>query len=127
MELLEELNEVIEKLDSIDDYCDSLIDQLSSEDKKTQDLLHYLENNKLGTFESWRLVKRLQKIRIDRRKIKNNIELASTFNTNKNKLSSKNTRQFLKNELYKREKQLQTKYKNRYYQDCEIENILKGK
>lgn len=127
MNLLEEIKEISERLDEVEDYCSQLQDNLSSEDLKTQDLLHYIENNKISPFDSWRLVKKIKQIRIDRRKIKNDIETSSTFYKNKNKLISKDHRKFLLNELYKKDKQLNSKYKNRYYQECEIENILKGR
>lgn len=43
-----------------------------------------------------------------------------------NLLISKDFRKFLLTELNKRNKTLNQKYKNRYYQDCEIDKILKG-
>lgn len=127
MNLLEEIKEISERLDEVEDYCSQLQDNLSSEDLKTQDLLHYIENNKISPFDSWRLVKKIKQIRIDRRKIKNDIEISSTFYNNKSKLISKDHRKFLLNELYKKDKRLNSEYKNRYYQECEIENILKGR
>lgn len=127
MNLIEEIKEITEKLDNIEDYCSSLADKLSNEDLKEQDLLHYIEYNKISPFESWRLIKKMKVIRNDRRKIKNDMEISSTFYNNKNKLISQDHRKFLIQELYKKDKQLQTKYKNRYYQECEIEEILKGR
>lgn len=127
MDVIKEITEIVDKLDKLEDYCSQLQDNLSIENQKTQDLLHYIENNKITPFESWRLVKKIKQIRIDRRKIKNDIEISSTFHNNKNKLISKEHRKFLLVELHKKDKQLKTEYKNRYYQECEIENILKGK
>ena len=54
------------------------------------------------------------------------MELSAAFYNNKNKLISTENRKFLLIELHKKDKQLKTEYKNRYYQECEIENILKG-
>ncbi len=125
MDLDKEIENVLIALDDIDKYCNSLSNLLSLEDQKTQDLLHYIENNKINAFQSYRLVKQLKKIRLDRRNIKNNIELAATFYNNKNKLISNEYRSVLKDELKKTKKQLQLKYKNRYYQQCEIVNIIK--
>lgn len=125
MNLDKEIENVLIALDDIDKYCNSLSNLLSLEDQKTQDLLHYIENNKINAFQSYRLVKQLKKIRLDRRNIKNNIELATTFYNNKNKLISNEYRPVLKDELEKTKKQLQLKYKNRYYQQCEIVNIIK--
>lgn len=125
MDLDKEIENVLIALDDIDKYCNSLGSLLSLEDQKTQDLLHYIENNKINAFQSYRLVKQIKKIRLDRRNIKNNIELATTFYNNKNKLISSEYRSVLKDELKKTKKKLQLKYKNRYYQQCEIVNIIK--
>lgn len=126
MNLLVEIKEVVDKLDIIEDYINSLNDKLLIEEKKQQDLLHYIENNKIGAFQSYRLVKKIKEMRTNRRKIKNDMELASTFATNKNKMLSKTNRQFIMAELYKKEKSLGKKYTNRYYQENEIDNLLKG-
>lgn len=126
MELLEEIKDVTDRLNNIEDYCESLSDKLSVEDLKMCDLLHYIENNKVGTFESYRLIKKIKEIRLDRRKIKNDMEISSTFYSNKNKLISKDYRQFLMTELYKKDKQLHSKYNNRFYQEEDIKSILKG-
>lgn len=125
MNLDEEIENILVALDDIDKYCNSLSNLLSLEDQKIQDLLHYIENNKISAFQSYRLVKQLKKIRLDRRAIKNNMEIASTFYNNKNKLISNEYRSILKEEIKKTKKRLQQEYKNRYYQPCEIENIVK--
>lgn len=126
MDLIEEIKEVVERLNNIENYCSLLNDKLSNEDLKAQDLLHLIEENKIGAFQCYRLIKELKKIRVTRRKIKNDIELSIVFNNNKNKLISKEYRSFLLAELNKRTKTLNQKYKNKYYQDCEIDKILKG-
>lgn len=126
MNLIEELKIIIDKLNEIDNYTQTLGDQLSIEDKKTSDLLHYIENNKLSAFECYRLIKEMKDIRTNRRKIKNDMELTKTFDINKNKLLLKENRTFLINELYKRDKQLKTRYVNRYYQEEDLQMMLKG-
>ena len=67
----------------------------------------------------------LKKLRVERRQIKNDMYLLGKFNEHKNKMISSGNRQFLMNEMYKAEKQLETPYKNRQYKDGEIEEILK--
>lgn len=126
MGLIEEIKIAVDKLNEVDDYTTSLADKLSIEDKKTCDLLHYIENNKLTTSECYRIIKEIKSIRIDRRKIKNDMELSTTLNNNKNKLQLKENRIFLMNELYKKNKQLNTKYSNRYYTNEDLQKILKG-
>jgi hypothetical protein len=127
MDLIEEIKIAVDKLNEVDDYASSLADKLSIEDKKTCDLLHYIENNKLTTSECYRVIKEIKSIRIDRRKIKNDMELSTTLNNNKNKLQLKENRVFLINELHKKNKQLNTKYSNRYYTNEDLQKILKGK
>ena len=64
MNLIEELKIIIDKLNEIDNYTQTLGDQLSIEDKKTSDLLHYIENNKLSAFECYRLIKEMKIIEL---------------------------------------------------------------
>ncbi len=127
MDIIEELKLITNKLDELDNYTQTLGDKLSIEDKKTSDLLHHIENNKLSAFECYRLIKEMKNIRTNRRKIKNDIELAKAFDINKNKLILKENRIFLINELHKRDKQLKTRYVNRYYQEEDLKIMLKGK
>lgn len=61
MFLIEEIKSIIGKLDEIDDYCDSLSEKISQEDLKEQDLLHLIENEKLTTFECYRVIKEMKK------------------------------------------------------------------
>lgn len=126
MNVIEEVKDAIDKLEKVELYLSSLGDRLSILDMKQQDLLHYIENNKLKTNECYRIIKELNNIRIQRRKIKNDIEIGNKYNEHKCKLASLENRKFLLNELYKKEKTLGTKYKNKGYTNEEIESILKG-
>ena len=125
MVIIEEIKSIIGKLDEIDDYCDSLSEKISQEDLKEQDLLHLIENEKLTAFECYRVIKEMKKIREERRKIKHDMEIASSFNKSKNKLIAKEYRKFLIADLYKREKQIGIKYNNKYYTSEEIKKIIK--
>lgn len=125
MNLLEEIKKISDNLDAVDSYCDSLADKLSIEDLKQQDLLHLIESEKLSPFECYRIVKKIKEIREVRRNIKNDMEIASAFNSNKSKLVSKVNRQFLIAELHKKYKTLGKKYSNRHYTNQEINEIIK--
>ena len=125
MNIVEEIKEIITKLNELDRYFEELPQQLGVQDSKEQDILHYIEDNKLGAFEAYRLIKELKKVRNDRRIIKNNYELLQIFNSNKNKIISENNRQFLLQDLYIKEKRLNGKYKNRQYAEGELEEIIK--
>lgn len=126
MNVIEEIKEVIEKLDKIDEYNSSLTDNLSELDCKQQDLLHYIENNKINVLWCYRMIKEIKQIRQKRRKVKNDMELLYKYNEQKNKMISKENRQFLLTEIYKKEKTLSKNYTNKQYTEEDIQKILKG-
>lgn len=125
MNIVEEVKEVISKLNAIDSYNSSLSQQLSVIDKKQQDILHLIESQKISAFEAYRIIKELRQVRIERRKIKNDMELLRVYDENKNKLSSNENRQFLLHEVCKKEKNLNTEYKYQEYTKEELESIIK--
>ena len=125
MNIVEEVKEVISKLNEIDSYNSSLPQQLSIIDKKQQDILHLIESQKISAFEAYRIIKELRQVRIERRKIKNDMELLRVYDENKNKLSSNENRQFLLHEVCKKEKNLITEYKYQEYTKEELESIIK--
>lgn len=125
LENIEEVKEVISKLNEIDSYNSSLPQQLSIIDKKQQDILHLIESQKISAFEAYRIIKELRQVRIERRKIKNDMELLRVYDENKNKLSSNENRQFLLHEVCKKEKNLNTEYKYQEYTKEELESIIK--
>lgn len=125
MNIVEEVKEIISKLNAIDSYNSSLPRQLSIIDKKQQDILHLIESQKISAFEAYRIIKELRKVRIERRKIKNDMELLRVYDENKNKLSSNENRQFLLHEVCKKEKNLNTEYKYQEYTKEELESIIK--
>ena len=126
MNVAEEIKDVVERLDRIDEYSNSLTDNLSELDCKMQDLLHYIENNKINVLWCYRMIKEIKQIREKRRKVKNDMELLSKYNEQKNKMISKENRQFLMTEIYKREKMLSKNYTNKQYTEEEMQKIIKG-
>lgn len=126
MDIIEEIKEVIEKLDKIDEYNSSLTDNLSELDCKQQDLLHYIENNKINVLWCYRMIKEIKQIRQKRRKVKNGMELLYKYNEQKNKMISKENRQFLLTEIYKKEKTLSKNYTNKQYTEEDMQKIIKG-
>lgn len=126
MNVIEEIKNIVDKLDRIDDYSNSLSDKLSVVDSKLQDLLHYIENNKINVLWCYRMIKEIKVLREERRKIKNDMELLSKYSEQKNKIISKENRQFLMTEIYKKEKTLSKNYTNKQYTEEEMQKILKG-
>lgn len=126
MNVIEEIKDVIEKLDKIDEYNSTLLDKLSELDQRQQDLLHYIEKNKINVLWCYRMVKEIKTIREQRRKVKNDMDLLSKYNDQKNKMISKENRQFLLAEIYKKEKMLGKNYTNKQYTEEEMQKIIKG-
>lgn len=126
MDVIKEINEVVNRLNKIDEYSSTLADNLSELDCKQQDLLHYIENAKVSVLWVYRMIKELKNVRINRRKVKNDMELLSKFNEQKTKLLSKENRQFMLAEIHKKEKMLGKKYTNKQYTEEGLQKILKG-
>ena len=85
-----------------------------------------IENNKINVLWCYRMLKEIKFLRQERRKIKNDMELLSKYNEHKNKIISKDNRQFLLTEVYKKEKTLGKKYVNKQYTEDEMQKIIKG-
>lgn len=117
--------EVSKMLDELDEYDDSLSSSLSTVDSKICDLMHLIENNMLKTNQCYRVIRELHKLRLERRKIKNNMDLLQLFKTEKNRLLNVEYRKFLLNSIYKEDKrQNNAKYNNRIYSEEELKEIL---
>lgn len=127
MDVLKTITEIVDKLNEIDSYDSGLSQLLSECDEKEQDLLHYIENNKINMLWCYRFVRELKNVREKRRNIKNDMERIIKFKEQKTKLASTiDNRQLILAELNKREKQLNCPYKNRRYTEEELQKILKG-
>ena len=128
MDIMAKAKEAIDILDQIDEYGHSLMPKLSELDCKQQDILHYIEYNKINMLTCYNIVKKIKDIRVERRKVKHDIELMDKWHSLKSRLSSnENTRKFILTELHKKENQLEAlTYKNRQYSEEDIRNILKG-
>lgn len=127
MDVIGKITQVAELLNEIDQYDCGLSQLLSECDEREQDLLHFIENNKINVLWCYKYTKELKTIRVKRRNIKNNMEMIRKFNEHKTKLvSTIENRKILLEEIHKREKQLNCPYKNRRYKEEEIEKILQG-
>ena len=124
MNVLEELKSAISILNKVDEYKDSLVDKLSEQDKRLSDLEHYIEENKLSTNQCYRMIKEIKKQREIRRKIKNDYTILTNYENNINKLINHDSRRMLLEKVYKANKSLETKYKNRIYTEEELETLL---
>lgn len=127
MDVLKAITEIVDKLNEIDNYDSGLSQLLSECNEREQDLLHYIENNKINILWCYKYVRELKNVREKRRNIKNDMERIMKFKEQKTKLASTiDNRQLMIAELNKREKQLNCPYKNRRYTEEELQKILKG-
>lgn len=126
MEIISKLEEICGELDLLQDYTDNLANDLSLADSKRCDLEHFIEHNKINSKNSYRICKEMQKVLLERRKIKNDMELNRVMTTNFNKLISKDHRKFLLTELNKTNSKLNKPYVNRVYSK-DYEDYLLGK
>lgn len=128
MDILDNIKLATDLLDKIEDYINSLEAALIEVNQKQQDLLHLIENENLKTNECYRVIKELHKVRVKRREIKNDIELANTFKLHKKQLLNIENRKFLIDILNKKQEQLlNSKYKNRNYTQEELKQLVKMK
>ena len=96
MDIMAKTKEVIDLLDQIEEYGHSLMPKLSELDSKEQDILHYIEANKINMLTCYNIVKKIKDIRVERRKVKNDRELMDKWHDMKTKLiSNSNNRQFV--------------------------------
>ena len=126
MNVIEELKNVVYKLDILDEYSSTLNEELSKVDCKMQDLLHYIEFNKISVKWCYRMIKEMKNLREQRRKIKNDMELLSKYTEQKNKLLSLDNRKFFMAEIYKKDKLINQPYRNREYTEEDMQQIIKG-
>ena len=115
MEIINKLEEITGELDLLQDYTDNLVNELSSADSKICDLHHFIEHNKINSKNAYRICKEMQKILLERRKIKNDMEISRVMNINFNKIISKDHRKFLLTEIKKANGKLNKPYNNRVY------------
>ena len=107
--LLEQIEEVINAIDILNKFEDRksiLISNLSDLDLEEQDLLHYIETEKFNAVEGYKLSKKIKEIRLERRKVKNELALINIFQQNSNKLINLENRRFLITTLGKESKKL---------------------
>lgn len=124
MNIIEDVKCICNKLDNIQSSIDELPNKLSTLELQEQDLLHLIENSTLKTNQCYRVIKEIRKCRLERRKVKNDMELARTYQTHQNKMISTENRKFLLTELNKTNSRLNQPYKNRIYTEEEIKEIL---
>lgn len=124
MDIVEEITNATKILDMIENYNEGLCEALSNQDQKISDLLHYIENNNINAAQSCHLIKEIKKVRTERRKVKNDMEIARVYKDNINKLINGDSRKMLLSKIHKTCKQLESEYQNRVYTSKDFVEIL---
>lgn len=127
MDILEKVLNICKELDAIEDYDNGLSESLSNADSRLSDLYHYIEMNKLKTNQCYRIVQEMRKVLVERRKIKNDIEIMKVLHQNENKILKGSNRPFLMNSIARTNRILaESKYNNRVYSSEELEEVIGG-
>lgn len=108
--LVDSISSVTDAEAKIYEYCE----RLDEVQWKIRDIEHYLEKKDITKTGASNLIALLQELRIERRQIKQMWELWNVYGTNREKLKVKDWREFLIQELYKKDKELQTEYNYRH-------------
>ena len=123
--LLEKIYETIDFLNEVDDLEKNSREKISESDNRIQDLMHYLENNKLKNYEYIRFAVELKRVRDERRENKNKLALINEFKKNMLQLQNEKGREALKNIIKRQEKLNNGKYHNRIYKQEELDFLIK--
>lgn len=127
MELIQKIINTLDFLDEIENLNIESQNKRQIADQKEQDLLHYMEINKLKSYEMVRLVSEFEKVRKERREAKDSIEVITQFKSNILQMQTKAGREQLRNMLKRQEKKLKNrKYINRVYKEEELDRLIKG-
>ena len=78
-EIKQKINDLSNTIQTLLSEKDNLVNSLSEVNGKEQDILHYIEFNKFNAAEGYKLSKRLQNIRKERRIIKNKIDIINVI------------------------------------------------
>ena len=127
MDIIETVEEVIMKLNNLEEYMNDLNNQLSIIDKRKSDIEHLIEEKKVNVFQAYKVYKELEKVLHERRKIKNDIELTKIFRANDTKLIKIKNRESLLEDLRSRNNDLNCEYNNKVYSKEELEELIGGK
>lgn len=125
--LVDRIYETIDFLNEVDNTELQLKTRQLELDNMTQDLLHYLENNILKSFELVRLARELKKVREERKQVKNDLAIINEYKKNCMQLQNSKGRETLRNIIKKQDKINNGKYHNRVYKLDELESLIKNR
>lgn len=122
-ELVASISNITEAESNIYDCCQ----KLEETQNKIGDIEHYLEDHEITRNGAINLISLLQKLRIERRQIKQMWEIWNVYGLNREKLKQKDHREFLIHDLRKKDKELQTKYNYRVFDEQYLDSLNEDK
>lgn len=127
LEKVDELKDILGRLNNLESELSSLPEQQSLGDSKTSDLLHLIENNSLNAGEMCNIVKELKQVQINRREVKQLMEIYKIFTNNIEKIKTPVNREFLICDIITGVHKLSTTYVNRVYSNEDLDKIMHPK
>ena len=124
LELLGKINNVLILLDEIDQTIEELPEKQSNIELLRSDLEHLLEDKEMGSIGYKNIAKELEKVRKQRRHLKKAWEIIKCYQNNRNKITYKEQRPFIRNSLEVCYKELQTSYNYRLLTGQNIKDLL---
>lgn len=128
MEVLENIKQAIQLSRDNEEYYQQLNGEnglISICDKKIDYWEHYIEFNDLNLKQLYRVYKEIKKLRLERRKYKNDAELIRTFKEHEQKMMNAQNREMLLIQVCKTDgKQKNAKYSYSAYTEEEKNKIL---
>lgn len=124
IELLGKLNNVLTLLDDIDKAIEELPQRQSNIELLRSDLEHLLEDKEMGSVGYKNIAKELEKVRKQRRHLKKAWEIVKCYQNNRNKLTYKEQRPFVRQALETCYADLQTSYNYRLLNAQNIRELL---
>ena len=98
-EILQDIQQITKILDDVEEYQNTLNDQLSLQDMKLSDLRHLIEFNNLNAASSCSVIKKIKSVLNTRRIIKDNMDLLKVYQIHISKLTNSDNNIFLLPEL----------------------------
>lgn len=122
--ILERIKTIIDMLDELDDWIEALPSSQSQVDSLLSDYRHLLKENIFRERVAYKIAIKIKESELLRADLKQDFDIARTYDTYKNRLLSKTNRQFLLSELYKKTKDWNQPYKYRVLTKEEIDGLL---
>ena len=126
LELLGKINNVLTLLDEIDIIIEELPEKQSNIELLRSDLEHLLEDKEMGSVGYKNIARELEKVRKQRRHLKKAYEIIKCYQNNRNKITYKEQRPFIRHSLETCYKELQTTYNYRLLNAQNIKELLEN-